>query len=76
VKELADDVVLLDDSAIADATRDLLLSAKLVAEPAGAAAAAAVLTRAVPLRDGERVMAVVSGGNVDADRLATILHDR
>jgi threonine dehydratase len=50
-----------------------LLSAKLLAEPAGAAATAAVMTRAIPLRDGERVAAVVSGGNVDIPKLTGIL---
>lgn len=73
VKEFADDVVLLDDSVIAEATRELLFSAKLLAEPAGAAATAAVLSRAIPLHDGERVVAVVSGGNVDAGKLVSVL---
>ncbi|HVX38684.1 MAG TPA: threonine/serine dehydratase [Gemmatimonadaceae bacterium] len=73
VKEFADDVVLLDDAAIAAATRDLLFSAKVLAEPAGAAALAAVLSRAIPLRAGERVIAIVSGGNVDAGKLVSIL---
>ena len=64
---------MIDDDAIAAAMRELLTSAKLLAEPGGAAATAAVLTRAVPLRDGERVAAIVSGGNIDAARLATLL---
>jgi threonine dehydratase len=73
VKRYADDVVVIDDDMIAAALRHLLTSAKLLAEPGGAAATAAVLERAVPLRDGERVAAIVSGGNVDAARLATFL---
>jgi threonine dehydratase len=73
VKRYADDVVVIGDDAIVAALRDLLTSAKLLAEPAGAAATAAVLTRAVPLRQGERVAAIVSGGNIDAARLATLL---
>jgi threonine dehydratase len=73
VKRYVDDVVVIDDDSIAAALRDLLTSAKLLAEPGGAAATAAVLTRAVPLRDGERVAAIVSGGNVDIARLATLL---
>jgi threonine dehydratase len=75
VRRYVDDVVLIDDVKIADAVRELLMSAKLLAEPAGAAATAAVFTRAIPLRDGERVAAVVSGGNVDAGRLVSILSD-
>lgn len=73
VKRYADDIVVIDDDMIASALRELLTSAKLLAEPGGAAATAAVLERAVPLRDGERVAAIVSGGNIDAARLATLL---
>ncbi|HXD48867.1 MAG TPA: threonine/serine dehydratase [Gemmatimonadaceae bacterium] len=73
VRRYADDVVLLSDDAIADAMRQLLLSAKLLAEPAGAAAVAAVLSGALPLRRGERVAAVVSGGNIDLAKLASVL---
>jgi len=73
VNRYVDDVVLVDDDAIAAATRDLLLSAKLLAEPAGAAGVAAVLQRALPLESGARVAAIVSGGNVDAAKLASIL---
>jgi threonine dehydratase len=73
VKKYVDDVVLLDDDAIAEALRELLLNTKLLAEPAGAAATAAVLRRAIPLRDGERVAVMVSGGNIDLKKLASIL---
>ena len=73
VKRYADDVVTLDDDVIAQALRDLMMNAKLVVEPAGAAAVAAVLARAIPLGQGQRVAAIVSGGNVDAARLATLL---
>ncbi len=73
VRKYAEDVVLIDDDTIAAAVAELLFSAKLLAEPAGAAATAAVLSRAIRLRPGERVAAVVSGGNVDASRLSTII---
>jgi threonine dehydratase len=73
VRRYVDDVVLIDDEMIVAALRDLLTSAKMLAEPGGAAATAAVLARAVPLREGDRVAAIVSGGNIDAARLATLL---
>lgn len=73
VRRYVDDVVLIDDDVIARGVRELLSSAKLLAEPAGAAATAAVMTRAIPLRDGERVAAVVSGGNIDLQKLAAML---
>jgi len=73
VRRYVDDVVLIDDDTIAAGVRELLSSAKLLAEPAGAAATAAVMARAIPLRDGERVAAVVSGGNFDLQRLKALL---
>jgi len=44
-------------------------------EPAGAAALAAVLSGAVPIRDGDRVAVILSGGNVAPDRLGALLAD-
>jgi threonine dehydratase len=73
VKRYADDVVVIDDEAIASAVPELLLNTKLLAETAGAAATAAILTRAIPFRDGERVAAIVSGGNIDVPKLRGIL---
>ena len=59
-----DDVVLVTDDQIRHAMRLLFRSAKLVVEPAGAAALAALM---YPLRetlDGKRVGVVVCGGNI------------
>jgi threonine dehydratase len=50
VRRYVDDVVLIDDDAIVGAVRDLLFSAKLLAEPAGARGVAAVLTVRFRLR--------------------------
>ena len=76
VRRYADDVVLIDDETIAAGARELLFSAKLLAEPAGAAATAAILARAIPLRDGERVAAVVSGGNLNTAKLVAMLDSK
>jgi threonine dehydratase len=43
-----------------------------VAEPAAAAAVAAVMQGRVGAKKGDRVVAVLSGGNVDLSRLAEI----
>jgi threonine dehydratase len=72
VKKYVDDVVLVTDDDIASAMNDLLFSAKLLAEGAGAAATAAVLSGKLPV-EGRRVVAVVSGGNVDAERIRAVL---
>ena len=68
-----DDVVVVSDDEIVDAMRLTLASAKLMAEPAGAAAVAALITRKLPVAAGARVVCVVSGGNVDAARLKELL---
>lgn len=73
VRKYVDDVVLLDDDAIGAAVRELLVNTKVLAEPAGAAATAAVLTHAIPLRDGEQVVSMVSGGNIDLKRLSAVI---
>jgi threonine dehydratase len=73
VRWYVDDVVLVSDDEIRSATADLLFSAKLLAEPAGATAIAAILSGAIPLRSGERVAAIISGGNADADKLKSVM---
>ncbi len=65
-RRFVDDVVLVSDDQIRAAMRLLFRSAKLVVEPAGAAALAALM---FPLReqlDGRCVGIVVCGGNIDA----------
>jgi threonine dehydratase len=74
VQRYVDDVVLVDDDEIMSAMSDLLFSAKLLAEGAGAAATAAVLAGKVPV-GGRRVVAVLSGGNVDASRVREVLSE-
>lgn len=73
VRRCVDDVVLVTDDEIADAMRVLLSRTKLLAEPAGAAATAAILAGKVPLPRGTTVVAVLSGGNVDLARLKGML---
>ena len=65
-RELLADCVLVNDDAIRSAMRLLFQCAKLVTEPAGAAALAALMG---PLRErlaGQRVGVIVCGANVDA----------
>ncbi len=67
-----DDVVLVDDDALVEAMRFTLERAKLVVEPAGAAAVAGLLTGAVDA-GGRRVAAVASGGNIAPPGLVALL---
>ncbi len=71
VWELVDDVLLVSDDEIKETMRFLMTRLKMVVEPSGAVSAAAVLCGKLP-PGLNRVGVIVSGGNVDLDRLAAI----
>jgi threonine dehydratase len=73
IRHYVDDVVLVDDATILAGLRFAIERLKQVVEPAGAAALAATLSGRIPIRDGERVCVVLSGGNVDIGRLGDLL---
>jgi threonine dehydratase len=75
-RDLVDEVVLVTEEEIADATRFLYARAKLACEPAGAAATAALRAAKVAHEQGESVVAVVSGGNVATETAVAILTGR
>lgn len=66
------DVITVTEDEILDATRRLVVDARLVAEPSGAVPVAAFLHHADRLPGGTAV-AVVSGGNIDPALLARLL---
>lgn len=69
VRHYVEDVVRVSDAQILAAMRDLMSRAKLCAEPAGAAGLAALQAGAVPVSPGDKVVVIVSGGNVDLAQL-------
>ena len=71
IRALVDEVVTVADAEIVDAMRLLFERVKVVAEPSGATALAAVLAGRVALRGGT-VGVVISGGNVDVARFAAL----
>jgi threonine dehydratase len=72
VRAFVDEIVRVSDTAIADATGELLRSSKLIVEFSGAATVAALLSGDVVTR-GRRVVAVLSGGNLDPVRALELL---
>ncbi|MCJ7709808.1 MAG: pyridoxal-phosphate dependent enzyme [Chloroflexi bacterium] len=72
-KRYLEDVVVVDDATILAGLRFSVERLKQVVEPAGAAALAAVLAGAIPLRGGDRVCVILSGGNVAVERLGDLL---
>lgn len=69
VQHYVDGIVLLDDPAIMAGMRFAAERMKQLLEPAGAAALAALLTGRLPVRSGERVALIASGGNVELSRV-------
>ncbi len=72
VAALVDEILLVDEFAIERAVKLLIERGKIVAEGAGAVAVAALLGNPEQFR-GRRVGIVISGGNIDARLLASIL---
>ncbi len=64
VKAYVDDVITVSDEEIVAAMGALLTRAKVLTEPAGAAGVAALLSGCIPIETGDRVVAVLSGGNI------------
>ena len=74
VRRLAEDVLLVSEEEIKATLRYLLTRMKLLVEPSGAVAAAAVLHRKIP-SSLFRVGVILSGGNVDLPVLADICRE-
>ena len=68
---LMDDVVTVSDDAIQEATSLLVSKQKLIVEFSGAAATAALISKAVEAQDA-RVAIVISGGNLDPTLVAGV----
>lgn len=68
----ANAVLTVSDDEIIAAMRFMLFRLKLLVEPSGAAAAAAVFAKKIP-KEGKRVGVVLSGGNIDPEVLAKML---
>jgi threonine dehydratase len=81
IQKYVDDIVTVEEEEIANAVLLLLEREKILAEGAGAAALAALVNHRIPglhnslSRDngGKKVIAVISGGNIDVTLLARII---
>ncbi|MGP0074158.1 MAG: pyridoxal-phosphate dependent enzyme [Bryobacteraceae bacterium] len=63
IQKHVEDILLVSDPEIRDAMNFLLLRMKILVEPSGAASAAAVMMRKIPV---QRLGVILSGGNVDS----------
>lgn len=72
VRDYVDEIALVTDDEISSAILALIEKQKMIAEGAGATAVAAVMAGKFDLR-GKRVVAVVSGGNIDVTSLSRVI---
>ncbi len=75
VSKYVDKIGLVSDAQIEEAMLDLMLSMRVLVEPAGAAPLAAV-RNSLKLKEGKKVVLVVSGGNVAFSLLSRLLRSR
>ncbi|RAW43957.1 threonine ammonia-lyase [Halorubrum sp. 48-1-W] len=73
MREYVDEVVAVDDREIALALTLLLERSKTLVEGAGAVALAATLSEAFDYDDDETIVAALCGGNIDLNRLGTVV---
>jgi threonine dehydratase len=72
VRDLVDDVVVVDEGTVCTEMLELYQVEGIVAEPAGALATAA-LVEDIAVEPGQNVVAVISGGNNDVSRYGEIV---
>ena len=75
IRRLVTDVLTVSDAALVAAMRFFAERMKMVVEPTGCLAAAAVLDGAFPV-EGKRVGVIISGGNVDPGMFARLMLDQ
>jgi len=73
VQAYVDDMVIVSDQEIVEAIGLILEWCKVVAEPAAASTLAALLSGRVSLPQGSTVVCILSGGNIDRERLKALL---
>jgi threonine dehydratase len=73
IQAFVDGIVTVTEAEIRAAMRAIVATTRLVPEPSGAVAAAALLFHSAELPEYKKAVAVVSGGNVDPALLADVL---
>ena len=73
IRQYVDDVVTVDDAAISEAIVEVMERTHTVTEGAGATGLAALLKGKIETKPGEKVIAVLSGGNIDVTLVGRII---
>jgi threonine dehydratase len=74
VQKYVDELVLVSDDEIIEAVCLILERCKILTEPSGAAAFAALLFGKANIPTGSEVVCILSGGNIDRSRLGGFLY--
>lgn len=72
IQEYVEDILTVTDQQLCQQMRFFMERMKMVVEPTGCLAAAAAMNRLIDLR-GKKVGVIVSGGNVDVDKISQYL---
>ena len=72
VQQYVDDIVTVSDDEISYAILKLIETQKMIAEGAGAAPLAAVMSNKLPVK-GKKIVCIVSGGNIDVTILSRVI---
>jgi len=73
IRQYVDDVVTVDDGQISQAIVELMERTHTISEGAGAVGLAALLQHKISVRPDEKVVAVLSGGNIDITLMGRII---
>ncbi len=73
IKDLMDEVVLVEENEIAQGLLFLMENQKVIAEGSGAVTTAALLTGKYKPKENENVVCIISGGNIDVNMLSKII---
>jgi threonine dehydratase len=73
IQAFVDGIITVTEAEIRAAMRAIVATTRLVPEPSGAVATAALLFHAAELPSYKKAVAIVSGGNVDLKQLAEVL---
>lgn len=76
IRKYVDDIITVNENEIRQAMKHLLFSARILAEPSGAVTTAAAMFHAAELPASDKIVVVVSGGNVEPQLFSDILVDK
>ena len=76
IRRYVDEIITVQEDEIRQAMKHLLFAARILAEPSGAVTTAAALFHAAEIPASDKMVAVVSGGNVEPQLFSDILADK